>query len=109
MSQFTLSKTLQALIDDAREAGYTVTVKEWGQNVIGQGGVDVDIEHGPGKAEVYVHYLVQNDAPNNSRLGFQTTSHASFRFDYATGRDYRGDYVTPKSVRQARFALGLPV
>lgn len=112
MSKFTLSKTAQALVEDAKAAGYTVKVDEWGQAEVGRGGVDIDITGGKyGDAEAYVHFMVRNTAPMNSRLGFATTSKAGFRFDYATGRDVAGRYLRqdPKSLRAVRAMLGLAI
>jgi hypothetical protein len=102
MSKFALSKTAQALVEDAKAAGFKVEVKEW------SGGIDIAItDKDHSKAEAFLHFGVQNVAPMNSRLGFATSYKAGFRFQYATGMDYAGRYTNPNSMREVRFTLGL--
>lgn len=104
MTTLTLNKTGQALVDDARKAGFDVKVTSSTTDVV----VEITTPGGDFKsASATVVWEVQNVAPNNSRLGFPTTYKPGFRFGYASARDYRGEYVNPKSVRQVRYALGL--
>lgn len=106
MTTLTLNKTGQALVDDARAAGFKVKVTASKHDVV----VEISTPGGDWKSmSATIVWEVQNVAPNNSRLGFPTTYKPGFRFGYASARNYRGEYVNPKSVRQVRGALGLPV
>jgi hypothetical protein len=106
MTTTALPRSLQSLVDDATARGWTVKVTQ------DENSVEVWIEHETANVAVGFTKTPVWDTPLSAeRLGFRTTEPARYtlRFTHSTGWTKFGGYTVPRSVRQARGVVGLPV
>lgn len=109
-AQAAMPKAAQGFADEAKAAGFTVTVDRWAK------GVTVSVKNEDGTrsgSAVWMETTVYDSPLSGERLGFRTSGgKQAVRFDYGTSYNSykrKSPYGSHRSLRQVRAALGMPV